>query len=57
MTAEQLSEGALKVCKREELQQMSRPAVRSLLHLIDKRLQQEGPPRLWTNCWASRNWC
>ena len=39
-----ISEAALEVCSREELQQMSINSLRTLGYLIDKRLQKEGPP-------------
>ena len=43
-----ISEAALKVFSREELQQMSRPSLNSFLHLIEKRLNKPGaqPPTL-----------
>ena len=39
-----LSAMALQVCSREELQQMSRPSLLGLLHLMEKRALQPGPP-------------
>ena len=39
-----VTEAALKVCSREELQQMPEIALRNLGFLIDKRLREDGPP-------------
>ena len=39
-----ITEAALKVCSREELQQMPEIALLNLGYLIDKRLKEDGPP-------------
>ncbi len=39
-----ISVSALKVCSREELAQMSKPALRRFLHLIAERLDRQPPP-------------
>jgi hypothetical protein len=39
-----ISKAALKVCSREELEQMSRPQRMNLMSLIATRLEKAGPP-------------
>lgn len=44
VSKDDIVESALKVCKHEELQSLSRPTLGSFLHLVEERLSRLPPP-------------